>query len=394
MELWIDNTGLQSAALCLEGRASPMHEYDARGLLQLATQIIYGEKISLNGFEDEKIANRSKEVVERLQSLYSNEKIININPIGVDEYALACKTAADMVAPDLRYSFNPDEYKLLGGEPPDLPRGFKERLVSFVKLAIEPVNSEKLDKVLEESLKDKAVGAIEFMLASSPSLREAIAKMVKEHKYWNDRHSYQLNIFLRYHLNDSLAEQSFAKYSPAVARAELINRRSQFILDALSKEMDEVVSDLRRGPLGIPSTFAALLQRSKGEPEAILKVALEFREYSKPLRNALENLSNEHWGDTDDSREEIQKEIWEMGHQLRRNFKERSTKLGDAIEFRFVLGIPTVFISGKELVRWVRERYKKRRIAVLTELVKASAFSEFNTDLYKKFRKLSARKSK
>lgn len=251
MKLWIDNTGLQSAGLCLEGRANSLHDYDIRGLLQLATLIIYGNNIALNGFEDKKIASRSRELVDQLKRFNITEDILSIRSIHEDEYALACKTAADSIAHELRHSFYPNEHEILGGEPPNLPRGLRKRLVGFVNLVNEPDNSEKLRRVLEESLKEKAVGAVEFMLAVSPILREEIRKMIKECSYWDDVQSYQLNIFLRYYLNDALGEQSFAKYAPAVSRAELINRRSQYILDALGEELDEVVLSWRRKPLGI-----------------------------------------------------------------------------------------------------------------------------------------------
>lgn len=63
MKLWIDNTGLQSAGQCLDGKASRMHDYDIRGLLQLSTLFIYANRISLNGFEDPKLAAQSVDIV-------------------------------------------------------------------------------------------------------------------------------------------------------------------------------------------------------------------------------------------------------------------------------------------------------------------------------------------
>lgn len=61
MKIWIDNSGLHSAAQCLDGRASLSHDYHLRGLLQFATLIIFSDSLSLNGFEDSGIAARSAE---------------------------------------------------------------------------------------------------------------------------------------------------------------------------------------------------------------------------------------------------------------------------------------------------------------------------------------------
>ena len=393
MRLWIDNTGLQSAGKCLEGRARVTHEYDVAGLLQLATLLIYGNTISLNGFEEKTVAEHSRAVVEHLQALGVPHKTVSITPVSETEYSLACKTAGDLVAPELHESFNPDEYQLLGGEPPDLPRGIAERQTTFVTLAAESEDSERLRKARERALKDQAAGAVEYMVSVSRRLRDEIRTMTSRHSHWEDTHSYQLNIFLRAHLNHALAEQVFARYTPAVARAELINTRNQYILDALGEELDDVTRELRAEQLGVPSTVAALLQRSKGEPAAVIKVALEFRQHSSQLRESLEELSAKYVDDTPESRFEIRKKVKELGRQLRRDVGlEKRAELRDAVEVHFVVGVPVLSISGRELIRWLQQRRQRRRTAVLTELIKASSYSDMSTEMYTKLRKLSSNK--
>lgn len=144
----------------------------------------------------------------------------------------------------------------------------------------------------------------------------------------------------------------------------------------------------------MPSTLAAILQRSKGEPEAVIKVANEFRQHSKPLRDRLESLAEKNPDDTPESRFEIRSEIGELGRQLRRDVGlDKATTFLDAVEIRFVIGLPMPFISGKELIKWLHERRQKRRTAVLTELVRASAYSDLSTDLYNKLRRMSTKKT-
>lgn len=391
MKLWIDNTGLHSAGVCLEGRASLEHDYDVRGLLQLATLVVYGNEVSLNGFENKLIANRSLEIVEQLQAIGITEDILSINPVTEMEYALACKTAAESIAPELFEGFNPHEFQLIGG-PPDLPRGFRDRQVKCLALANEPEGSPKLQEVEEKALSDKAIGAVEYMLACSPALREAVARIMATYPNWSDSHSYQLNIFLRYHLNNALGDQYFSRYAPAIPRAELVSQRSQYIIEVLGNTLDKTVADLRGEPLGVPSTLAALLQRSKGEPRAVLKVAREFRERSKPVRDILGALAGKYPDDTPESRFEIQLQIKELGQQLRREVGlEASTTLRDALEIRLIIGIPVPIISAKEIAKWVHAKVQSKRIAVLTELVKASAYSELSTTLYEKLRDRSKR---
>lgn len=389
MKIWIDNTGLESAGQCLDGQAR--QDCDVRGLLQLATLIIYGNKISVNGFEDIKVATRSEQIVNQLRTIGITDDILTISPVNEVEYALACKTAADLIAPELCDTFNPIEFDVIGGVLPDVLRGLRERQVAFVTLAKEKDGSEKLQEVEESALKDKAIGAAEYMLACSPALREAVARLFAMHMQWGDRYSYQLNVFLRYHLNHALAEQSFSIYAPAIARAELVTQRSQYVLEALENIVDKTVADLRGEPLGVPSTLAALLQRSKGEPRAVLSEARALREKSKPLRDMLDTLIATYHADTPASRFEIRKKINELGQQMRRDVElEKNAKIRDAVEVRFVIGVPVPCLSGKELLKWVQERALSRRTAILTELVMASAYSDFSSKLYEKLRKRSS----
>jgi hypothetical protein len=371
------------------------HDFDVRGLLQLATLVIYGNKVSLNGFEGKGIAKRSLEIVEQLRTLGITEDILAISPVTEAEYALACMTAANSIAAELCDSFNPEEHRLIGGEPPELPRGLQERQVKYITIAREPKGSVKLRKIKSGALKDKATGAVEYMLACSHALREAVSRAVSLHPNWREMHSYQLNVFLRYHLNEALAEQSFSKYTPAVARAELIQRRSQYLIEALQDVVDETVEELRGKPLGVPSTLAALLQRSRGEPQAILKVAREMREHSGALRDSLEVLATKHPNDTPESRFEIRSVITELGRQLKRDVGlEKATKLRDVVELKFVMGVPALSVSCTKLVDWIQERRKSKRTAVLTELVKASAYSDFSPNLYEKLCSFSTKKSR
>jgi hypothetical protein len=137
------------------------------------------------------------------------------------------------------------------------------------------------------------------MMACSPALREAVARILAMHPAFGDTYSYDLDVLLRYHLNHALAEQSFSRYAPAIGRAERMDRRNQYIVEALGSMVDKAVEDLRAKlcpePLGVPSIVAALLDRSKGEPQGVLKAAMEFREHSKPLRDSLQRLAAKIW---------------------------------------------------------------------------------------------------
>lgn len=193
MNLWLDNTGIQSAALCLEGRAGSKLDYDIRGLLQLATYLVYGSNLKLNGFEDETVAQKTLETVQRLREFDVGPNVLSVCPIEEQEYALACRTAAESASSHLCDSFCADEEVVYGGHPPELPRGLKKQQIEFVALAEEPDESQKLIDAMRSALSAKAAGAVTFMVASNRPLRNEVAKLVASIPNWQERHSYQIN---------------------------------------------------------------------------------------------------------------------------------------------------------------------------------------------------------
>src|SRR4051794_14426001 len=106
MQLWLDNTGLQSAGLCLAHEARPDHDYDVRGLLQFATLSIFANKITLNGFESDIVAEKTESFVHRLERIGLTKDILSVTDTRETEYGLACTTAADFVAPILRERYH------------------------------------------------------------------------------------------------------------------------------------------------------------------------------------------------------------------------------------------------------------------------------------------------
>jgi hypothetical protein len=101
----------------------------------------------------------------------------------------------------------------------------------------------------------------------------------------------------------------------------------------------------------------------------------------------LEALAAKYPADTPESFFEIRTQINELGRQMRRDVGlERAAKMRDAVDVRFIIGFPVPSVSGKELLTWVKERLLSRRTAVLTELVKASAYADLSTKLYETLR--------
>jgi len=99
----------------------------------------------------------------------------------------------------------------------------------------------------------------------------------------------------------------------------------------------------------------------------------------------LEKLADTYPEDTAESRFEIRRELAELSQDLRREIGlEKSSTLRSALEIKLVVGLPVVSVSVGKILDWLRERKRARRVAVLTEIVKASAYSDSSDLFYQK----------
>lgn len=106
----------------------------------------------------------------------------------------------------------------------------------------------------------------------------------------------------------------------------------------------------------------------------------------------LQTLAERYPTDTPESRFEIQEATRDLGQQPRKELgPEKRIRLRDAVELRFIYGIPVASISGVKLLDWIEERRKARRTAVLTELVKASAYADVPRTAIEKLHRNSRR---
>ena len=421
MHLWIDNTGLYSAAQSLLGYSQG--EDDTKGLLQLATLLIFAETLFVNGFEQEEVSGRTKGVKHHLEHLGLDEMGLSIVPSSKEEYARACEVAASRCADDLYWAFNP------GKQEPSAPRQLSiQDLVIHVDTSLPlglsiqdsvihghadiPSRAEKAliakigdlvhesDKRIEEikqsALDKRASGAIEYMFAASPELRDSVSKLGYS-KLDSRTFIYRLNAFLRYYLNDALAEKMSIYYVPAVARSRYVRRQNNFLIKKLSNKMDDAVSQLRGEPLNVPSVQSVLINRAKGKPEGIIRAALELREEATELRKWLYDLAQKHDLRESKGRAEAFGQIDKLSIAIEQCLRPaKAPRLSKALEFSAVVSlvIPTaeapiplqpgveLGVSVDEFCKWVKYRWGDRRIAILTEISKEASFPDAEHELY------------
>lgn len=393
MRIWIDNTGLQTAALCIQGRASTEHEYDYLGLLQLATLVAFGSEIWLNGFEDPTVRENTEYALSRLDQLDLGELVV-LKEVNRSEYSDACRRAARAVSEELAEGMVPNEEAILGVEPPELPRGVFARQIRYMDLL--NLSDDELEDIASTVLAEsKAIGAIDFMVSTNADLRKVLRKINGLRAHEGIRRAYSLNVAMRFSLNRCLAERNDCTYMASVARSELAARRSDLVLSKVLREVDEIVSALREGDLGIPSVAAYLLHQSKGDPEGVLMEARALRDKTSEFRKELETLDNAIRSGQPRIVNGARIAVKELGAQLRREVGlERRTKIVDAVSFKLALGvIPTFVLTGRDITQYWHERQLHRKLAAVSDIALSAAVISTARADFRRLKKAASRKS-
>lgn len=350
--------------------------YDAKGLLNVATLLVFGSKIRLTSFEPQELVEISSTFVDALASLTGDDPTVEFHKTSRHEYAVACRKAAEFSASELPFRFRRNARELLGLPSASLPAGATFQ-PDRVRKIVETYDGSQLDDLSCSALEAKGDGAIEYMLASSNSLRAEVRRIIAEAKDWNEQDNWQIESFLRHGLNEALAHSNGAIYAPAISRAELIHSEVEFVMKRLEGELQSVARELNAELDEVPSIHALLLDRSKGDPKGILTEALELRGQARSLRHLLGRYVEALSDGRSSTRFDIAQSIREIGRELRYTLKvERAPTFLSAIDVSFVLGLPAVELSGSKLVEWLHHRLASRKLAVLTEAAKTVAFNQ------------------
>jgi len=373
MRVWLDNTGVQSAALCLSGQGRS--ESDIKSLLQLATLIAFSDSLLVNGFEVPEVARRTAEISHNLAALGLDESAFCIQAETEDSFAAACAEAADGAAEDLPYVFRPAEPTAGDVLPPLLSPAMRATQAAFPDaLAAEP-SGQVLRELRVEALGRKSAGAVQIMLAESAELRRAVREVRSAFSPFSESCAEQLSGALRCFLNETLAARHSASYVPAVARAELVRRESTAAIAAVERALGQVVEDLTPKPLSVPPIASYLIQKARGDPKGIIQEAIALREKTADVRAWLGRRLRSSERDYSKYVHELLSSTEALRDLVRRELRlDKRALLTDGIELQLVLGVPTASLSASVLRTWVKSRVSHGRIAILTDVSKVAAY--------------------
>jgi hypothetical protein len=384
MRLLADNTGLHSAQVCLDGRASG--DVDVQGLLQFATYLVFANNIFVNPTGYKEISGITERLMGELRALGIPEKVLQFNVPNSVQLTEACRMASDICAVDLEVVCQSYSQEEEGLYPSYISSALENDQTAFLRPLLQWGTLDEFGARNELTVLGKPDDAVNFMLSISADLRQAVADIGKYHSRAPnlDRHIFA---FLRTSFNHALAKVMNLRLAPSIGRARLLREQNQAILQAMLDIVDTLVAryrDRHKGiPLGAPSVATSILNLSMGDPRGLICEALRLREKASNIRTYL--ASRTEYLDTDEAEDlfQIDKDIGEIAQHLAIELQlEPAPRLIDALEIQLAL-VP-ITISPAKLLDWGRHLYwKHHRIAVLTEMSKGAALSFRHEHYYK-----------
>jgi hypothetical protein len=413
MYIKIDNTGLHVAGRCLEREGKG--ELDISGLLQLATYIVFCDKIIITDYEIDEAKIRSLDVISKLISLGLPKDVIQVESPEPFYYWRSCDNSAEEIS---QYLLNRVEhcsakstdmflgFELMEGGPKqlfdflygDISESYLRPFLDSVgKIVWQEQDSKNLDEIIDEAKKRKAGGIWNYVLASSDRLRSAL-KHVKDRVGWSDVDTILLEIWLRDIVSKELTttwlNKQYGKYivqAPAVSRARLLSRTQNLFFAKLSDEISVCIPELIRKSLvsGLPSVVWLLAEKGRGEPRAIIEEAINLRSQSKYIRKKLVKICNRK--DALSRQNIIDKELAALLKDFKDKYSESRLSMPSLSWDSLVLtlfGYDPVATTAAFITlygsRWAANALRKHRFSVLSELSSLSLDGTVSKDIYHK----------
>lgn len=367
MQFLLDNTGIHGAGRCFE--RSGKGEADLAGLLQLATQLVFCERLYVSAFESPEVEQRTNHVREFLISRGMDPHILEPISFDIDAYSTACQTAANLCAEDLAYALPQrigDNLSIMKFFAPDLD---VRRVISKEHDLLAKIINDEEVHTEADLLRHKAAHAVIYMLTKSPTLQSRI-RAIKAKGDWTVIDTATLSVVLRTKLNEELARTASSAdnsivYAPAIPRARLVAKQGDYLIAKLSELVGEVAKELERRAIKAPSIADALARKSKGDPIGLLDEALVARDKARDLRDYLEKETAK----TDqigNKRHRERTAILDLKEPLQQYLgtKERPT-LFDAFEASFLGFVPIP--NPVKIKKWMNFQRRKKAIVLLGE---------------------------
>ena len=387
MRIWVDNTGLHAAGRCLNGTAKNL--IDVEGIVQFGTFLATGKSIHLNGFEHPDIFSFSEETKDEIVEL-SSSKLEIIQEPSVN-YRRACLDAAYRCANDFSNGIDLGNPAISDLKPSKVPNKEMLSQITFAREVMKGSEKFNFTEIADSALSKKAVGAFEFMLSSSKELREAFRTVFLSQTSWTNDEIYALTSACRMYLNEELskyaAKGNGAVPGLAVARARIVVKQNGYSVSTLDDSFKRWIINATQRPLPVPPLAALLVQRSKGDPRALLVEALSMRENMvKTVGEYYSRINTFEWNTVGrDSQEDALAR--EISAAIARKLKREPSKkfpFGMSLQLAVAWVAIKLNLSRSNIQEWAEEKFANQRWKAFSEMAEKVPKELYETDSWRK----------
>jgi hypothetical protein len=374
MKSWIDNTGLHDVGKMLEDkRVKNLPEIE--GLLQFCEMIIFSDKIMMSNYDDSQASVISDQIVQNLNKLGVTDDIFIVTPEDSNSFYAASEGASKEFAEDLKFGFHKIEKDISALRPRGI--GSLNDEVSFIDYVTQNLSEKDFEEIREEHRERKISGVTHYLFAADENLREEVKKLVEKQTIDpNDRGLlFQLNAYLRYYINNSLAYTNSSFYTPSVSRARLAREVNNSIVDNLKAIMDEArLLSYKNQKIDVPTLTKALVENSKGNVVKMIELSLKYRESARSIRKWIDKKINHDNHNNTRKVNELKNQLSDLKSAFfasinleeTKNSKNAFTKISISIPFEFV----KVNLTG--IKSYINRMMHRRRINILNEITNDS----------------------
>lgn len=387
MKTLIDHTGLHSGLNPI--LKETCKEIDLQGMLQLCLLIIFSDEILVdNRKEKTEVTNFTELAIDNLVNLGLEKEVFRFTNFSEVDYDELYKLGAKELADDVNFMFAPNMKDLSGLYPEGLNNNFLKTQTEFARLASNASDAQ-ITEIIDEWKSEKTVTLTDYLIAISPDLKSAIKYYVEQNPSLTNEELYQLNIFLRFRINELFASRKNATHTPSIARAKLIRKGENFLIQKVQSKLDNIIREIKGVGALMPSIIEYLILRSKGNIFKLLEITLELRVKAKPLREKLDDILKTSDLSSVEGKFDLDQKLDEFIKLVKFDLGVDTPKMTDVFEFTLSSWLLFDIKQGK-LLDWIKYKRNKNKISVLTEVSKFALYgnSDLNkVELKKMFRK-------
>ncbi len=370
MKLMPDNTGLIAATRCLTGKAK--NESDVKDFLQFAVSVMIGDYIVAEFEEKAEPYQASKWSTD---FLYSKFKLkIPRKRYKDNIYSKICDAAFN----EFKTYFSsilkskPNQY-LIKWSVPFLK--YKNTLEDTVIILNNIYNLDELKSSSNRNILNtpykKSMDAVKFLIIKKANeFRELLNKRDLKNCSFSPKEVDVLDSILRILLNKNIAKmllKSGAYYIPAYNRSEMISKSDDSLLNYIESVVKKSINEMRNEsiindynkfydqlkPVSLPlpqDLSGFLLMESKGEPEKMLKIAMDYKNKFKTKQ--IDKLIDEYF-DPEKYFKLLDREKQEIRNEITRKIINIITKKDEVINNSLVKKIEITALIGANILDWL-----------------------------------------